>query len=230
MSILTFTENFGTAFKTRVSAQTNTSYAGQAIPGDNGAPNQNIPGAIYNSESNFVFGPMAGGGTAGLADYGTRLKATFNNIPAGVRIFVSTTNVNNAATNLTDPQIPAVWRQRGQCQPNPAPISVMPNSSTVKPPATATLASPASSRPCPATDNGPNGGNVPIAEVSIANGTGTAVWEVVNTNPNTIESFKFAVYTTYVANVAQNTPLPGTSHSQPAASPRPQRPAWLPAR
>src|ERR1019366_8350819 len=61
------------------------------------------------------------------------------------------------------------------------------------------------------TDNGPNNGNVPIAEVSLTNGTGAAVWEVVNTNPNTIESFKFAVYTTYSANVAQNSPLPGTS-------------------
>ena len=62
-----------------------------------------------------------------------------------------------------------------------------------------------------ATDNGPNNGNVPIAEVSIANGTGTAVWEVVNTNPNTNESFKFGVYITYSANVAQNSPPPGTS-------------------
>jgi hypothetical protein len=62
-----------------------------------------------------------------------------------------------------------------------------------------------------ASDNGPNNGNVPIAEVSLSNGTGTAVWEVVNTNPNTSEQFRFAVYVTYTANVAQNSPLPGTS-------------------
>jgi hypothetical protein len=209
VALLTFTENFGTAFKTRVAAQSNTSYAGQAAPGLNGAPNQNIPGAIYNSESNFVFGPMAGGGTAGLADYGTRLKATFNNIPAGVRIFVSTSNVNNAATFV------------------PAPAVIGGSTANANPPAggayigyaqlvngeTSSDGTAAGFFPSVSpTDNGPStSGNVPIAEVSIANGTGTAVWEAVNTNPNTIESFKFAVYTTYVANVAQNSPLPGSA-------------------
>ena len=58
-----------------------------------------------------------------------------------------------------------------------------------------------------------SGGNVPIAEVSIdpTSKSGSAVWEVVNTNPNTPESFKFAVYITYVAAVATNSPLPGNS-------------------
>ena len=58
VNTLTFTENFGTAFKTRVAAQSNNLYAGQIgntppYPNNNG--NQNVPGAIYNSESNFVF-------------------------------------------------------------------------------------------------------------------------------------------------------------------------------
>jgi hypothetical protein len=47
--------------------------------------------------------------------------------------------------------------------------------------------------------------------VSLSNGTGTAVWEVLNTNPNTTENLRFGVYVTYSANVAQNSPLPGTS-------------------
>ena len=46
ISTLTFAENFGTAFKTRVAAQANTLYNGQI---DN--PVQNVPGGIYNSES-----------------------------------------------------------------------------------------------------------------------------------------------------------------------------------
>jgi hypothetical protein len=62
-----------------------------------------------------------------------------------------------------------------------------------------------------ATDNGPNNGNVPIAQVSITGGSGAAVWEVLNTNPNAPDSIRFAVYITYSANAAQNTPLPGTS-------------------
>src|SRR5207302_1990697 len=104
VSTLTFSENFPTAFKTRILAQTNLSYAGQSIPGQ-GVPNQNIPGAIYNSESNFVF-PITGlNQTAGLTDFGTRLRASFNGIPAGVRIFVSTVNVNNNASPVAVPGI-----------------------------------------------------------------------------------------------------------------------------
>jgi len=99
INTLTFTENFPTAFKTRIVPQTNLSYAGQAQPGG-GVPNQNVPGSIYQSESNFVYGGTAGG-VAGLADFGTRLRAVFNNVPAGVRLFVSTVNVNNNANPIT---------------------------------------------------------------------------------------------------------------------------------
>ena len=68
-----------------------------------------------------------------------------------------------------------------------------------------------------ATDNGPNNGNVPIAEVSIdpTSKSGTAVWEVVNTNPNTPESFKFAVYISYTASVASELAAAGYFHRQP---------------
>jgi hypothetical protein len=205
VSVLTFTENFGTAFKTRVFAQTNNTYAGQAVPG-NGAPAQNIPGNIYNSESNFVF-PISGSQTAGLADYGTRLKATFNNIPAGVRIFVSTSNVNNAASPIAVPTPPG--GNLGNA--NPVSGTYVGYAQLVNGETSSDGSSAGFFPSVSPTDNGPSGGNVPIAEVSIANGTGTAVWEAVNTNPNTIESYKFAVYVTYVANVAQNTPVAGAS-------------------
>jgi len=209
VSVLTFTENFGTAFKTRVFAQSNNSYAGQAVPG-NGALPQNVPGQIYNSESNFVF-PINGTQTAGLADYGTRLKATFNNIPAGVRIFVSTSNVNNAASPILGPTPTGPAGGNGGNANNPSGAYVgfaqLINGETSSDGSAAGFFPSVSP-----TDNGPStSGNVPIAEVSIANGTGTAVWEAVNTNPNTIESFKFAVYVTYVSNVGQNTPLPGSA-------------------
>jgi len=208
-AVLTFTENFGTAFKTRVLAQTNTSYAGQAIPtaGSVNNPPQNVPGFIYNSESNFVF-PISSSQTAGLADYGTRLKATFNNVPTGVRIFVSTSNVNNAATFVPAPAIVGGSAANANNPTGYVGYAQLVNGETTSDGNAGTAGFFPS---VPATDNGPNGGNVPIAEVSIANGTGTAVWEAVNTNPNTIESFKFAVYTTYIANVAQNTPLPGSA-------------------
>jgi len=86
---LRYQELFGTAFKTRVGVGPNF----QA----NGAP-QNIPGNIYNSESGFIQPNVTGNNsTAGLADYGTRVKAVFNGIPNGVSIFVSQSNVNPTA-------------------------------------------------------------------------------------------------------------------------------------
>jgi len=99
VAILQYNENFGTAFKTRVAPT-------GAYNGQSGSPvTQNIPGTIYNSESGFYFPAASNAGiAAGLADYGTRLKAVFNNIPAGVRIFVSVTNL---ATNVTSPNTPA---------------------------------------------------------------------------------------------------------------------------
>ncbi len=85
---LTFGENFSAAFRTRVMAQSNAAYAGQTgTPGQNGFVAQNVPGLVYNSESGLVL-PVATGQTAGLADFGTRLKAVFNNVPAGVHLFV----------------------------------------------------------------------------------------------------------------------------------------------
>ena len=66
-----------------------------------------------------------------------------------------------------------------------------------------------------ATDSGPNNGNVPIVELAVSNGTASAVWEVVNTNPNTPESFKFAVYVTYTADVTPQLPGAGNRHRPP---------------
>ena len=210
---LTFSENFGTAFKTRVNAATNTTYAGQI----NNPTTQNVPGAIYNSESNFVF-PLVGTSplqTAGLADYGTRLKATFNNIPAGTRIFVSTVNVNNNAFQVAAPAVIG-GSAANSANSNVGLAAYVGYAQLISTGSTESVndgnAGVSGFFPMIAgTDNGPNNGNVPIAEVSISNGTGAAVWEVVNTNPNTNESLKFAVYTTYSANVAQNAPLPGTA-------------------
>jgi len=209
VSVLTFTENFGTAFKTRVMAQTNTPGAGQLgqLPANPLAGNQATPGGIYNSESNFVF-PIGSNQTAGLADFGTRLKATFNNIPAGARIFVSTSNVNNAASPIAAPAVVGGSAANSNVITGYVGYAQLVNGETSS---DGTGAAGGFLPTVTATDNGPNNGNVPIAEVSLINGTGTAVWEVMNTNPNTIESFKFAAYLTYSASVATNTPLPGTS-------------------
>jgi len=90
IGFLNYTELFPTAFKTRTVAGT-------------GIALQNTLGLVYNSESgyyNTALGSGGGnlGGVGGLADFGTRLKAVFNNIPNGINIFVSVSNVGFSAS------------------------------------------------------------------------------------------------------------------------------------
>jgi hypothetical protein len=73
----------------------------------------------------------------------------------------------------------------------------------------------------PSTDTSSTG-TTPIVEIPVsATGTATAVWEVVNTNPNAIDSFRVAVYATYTANVAQNSPPAGTATVNLSFAPTP---------
>jgi uncharacterized repeat protein (TIGR01451 family) len=80
VAIVRFQENFPTAF----------------LPRTNTTP-QNIPGTIYNSESGFFSSALAASNPnladAGLADAGTRLKATFQGVPAGAQLWVALNNI-----------------------------------------------------------------------------------------------------------------------------------------
>jgi hypothetical protein len=190
LDILRFSKNFGTAFKPRTSAGVYPT-------------SQNIPGQIYNSESGFILGLFnsgALGGTtpatysyAGLADYGTRLKAVFNNIPAGVQIFVSTSNIVNltgassSTGNLAEQVISDTASDGGLATTSTLPLV----------PATAYYP--------------PSSQWVSYSQLSVVNGSATAVWEVVNTNPATLENFDFGVLIAYTASPSTNTPPPGTA-------------------
>jgi hypothetical protein len=86
-----FSERFATAFKRR-----NIATAPEA---PTAIANQNIPGAIYNTETGFYnsgFASTNGANIAGLATQGTQLRATFKNIPDGVSIRVSNRNTSGA--------------------------------------------------------------------------------------------------------------------------------------
>ncbi len=190
ISTLTFGELFPTAFKTRVTAQSASPYAGQTS-----TPAQNIPGQTVNSESDFVF-PLPGASfSAGLADYGTRFKATFNNVPAGAHIFVSTANVVNGTTSVAVPT-PIGGNQANSAFTGYAQLVSTGSTESISD-GIATF---------PAILSTDNAGGVPIAELAFSAGTGSAVWEVLNTNPNSNEDFRFAVYVTYAT---QNFPLSG---------------------
>jgi len=211
LSTLTFTENFGTAFKTRVAAASNNQYAGQI-----NNPVQNVPGVVYMSESNFVLTNVVSGGPAGLTDYGTRLKAQFNNIPAGVKLFVSTTNVNNAALPFSPAfSMGAAGNNVGQTA-----VLQLVSSETVSDGATGVNTG---FFPAVASTDVPSVGTTPIVEIPVgSNGSATAVWEVMNTNPNAIDSAKVQVYISYTSNVAQNSPpAPSTATVNLSFAPTP---------
>jgi hypothetical protein len=183
LGVIQFAENFPTAFKVRQAAAV-----------------QNIPGTIYSAESNFVSTSSGYSSTTtafgttyfpGQADYGTRLKALFSNVPSGVSIYVSTRDITNAFIT-----------------PGTASNAVLVVSETASDAVSGTvpIAGQTGYYSSAAVAN-----TVPIAPVALSSaGTGAAVWEIVNTNPAAIDTLGFAVYINYTAAAATNSPAPGT--------------------
>ena len=212
VAIMQYTENFGTAFKTRVAPIASNFNNGQT---GFGSALQNIPGQIYNSESGFVAAAASTGAIGGittsqsqvgLADYGTRLKAVFNNVPSGVRIFVSVTNLIANTTNATT--VPPASNSTNSFAQLINGETTIDGNGTVPAltPSTAVNGTPAVTA---------------IYEVPLVGGSGTAVWEVVNTNPNANETFNFGVWTAYQANPGSNSPPIGTATVNMSYAPTP---------
>jgi hypothetical protein len=136
---LIFFEGFASAFKVQAGAT------------------QNQPGGPYNSETGFYNAALTGIPVSSLADSGTRLRATFNNVPAGVSIYVTTTQNNSSSPSL----------QAALTSAETGPFSAV----------------------------APTVGN--YAQIPIANGSGIAVWEIIMTDPSSIESASFDVAVSY---------------------------------
>lgn len=156
--------------------------------------------------------PLISGATnnsyAGVADYGTRLKAVFNNIPTGVRIFVSTTNV----INLTGVSGSGAASQPGATSTNSFAQLVV-NDTTADPNATGYPSAPVVPSTGYTSPTQTSGSTIFLnyyAEISVVNGSASAVWEVINTNPATPENFDFGVWLAYTASPNTNSPPPGT--------------------
>jgi len=241
---LIFTEGFATSFKTRVvpggasngipgNSTGNTTWAAEAQ--NLATPsNENIPGGLYggfaaNTESGFIFNYPGftgnnGGSTtytAGLADYGTRLKAVFYNIPAGLTLYVSTTSG----------PVPAIIP--GGTATNPFAVLVATNSGEATPDG-ATF-----SNVITGTASGSDGLNYLALSTNSA-GAATAVWEVTNSNPTAIDVLKFSVYISYAPTAPTTTnpygtPITGlpttlpTPDVQLSLAPEPSQGAFNPA-
>jgi hypothetical protein len=133
-----------------------------------------------------------------LADFGTRLKATFNNIPTGVNIFVSVANVNPTGTNVGSNFANQTGLQN-QAPGTTNSVAGLVLSETATSGAGGFL-------PLVGFTNNTTGvqafGPLPVD----ANGTATAVWEVLSTNPTTSESYDFLVFYSFTGNPSSNIP------------------------
>ncbi len=172
IATIRFQEAFANAFKVRVAS------SGQNIPG---LP---LPQA---SESGFVF--LGSGISFGLADYGTRLKATFTGLPAGVTLFVSNTNVCYTA-----------------CTPNTTEAAILTSSDSTVDSSTVTPTFPGY-----VTAGSQTGTTAYTVDTT---GTVTVVWEVLNSDQSLVEAFDFPVYISYTANPSQGLPTVLTTPAQ----------------
>jgi len=221
---LRYTEQFATAFKTRVEPGSTSGVSNSpgvapnpnttGVTGQAANAQQNIPGYIYNSESGFIpytagSPSLSGNGNiAGLADFGTRLKAVFNNIPSGMSVYVSTTNVLAgpvAATAATSYAVLIAGETAPETYPTPTGTG------------TTTLGG-----------SGVLSGfaAIPYYQLPIVNNSATAVWEVLNTYPNLNENFEFSVWVSYTPSPSTNIPSPGTMSVNMSYAPNPTQGAF----
>jgi hypothetical protein len=186
-TVVTFKELFATAFKTRVDPTVSGQSGGQ---GSNLV--QNVPGTIYNSESGFMPYPSTLSTTpaVGLADAGTRFTAVFNNIPAGIHIYVSLWGVS------TNPLTGAVT---GQVTTGNSTAELVTSETaadtTGAPVATATTGLPTLGAPVSVVDITPSSGT-----------TATATWETITNQPTALDTYQFAVFITFTASPGTNSP------------------------
>lgn len=169
------TEGFPSSFKRRTWALTSD---GETSPPP--LP-QNVPGFGYFTETGF-YNPVAfGSGTAsnpsiGLADFGTRIQIRFDNIGAGVRLFVPTVVSLTSGPVIT-----------GTLRLITAGLSTA-GAGFVAAPATATL------------------GGAPAAEIVSSAGTAVAIYEVLNSNSSAVESATVPVGVAFISNTASKLP------------------------
>ena len=161
--LLSFQEGFASAFKRRNVA---TSAANPLA-----LANQSSVGAIYNTETGFYFSgfpAVSGFNTAGLATQGTRLLARFNNVPAGVSLYVTTQKVTGSSPGVTARLVQTDTAGAGSYNEVTSSITGSFGVSTVT-----------------------------LAPVQLVNGSGIAVWEIVGSDPLSQEEIRFGVVPVY---------------------------------
>ncbi|MCA2967559.1 MAG: hypothetical protein INH43_03495 [Acidobacteriaceae bacterium] len=211
--VLRFTEGFASAFKSRgfrgnlggSSPTPNGNSDVSPTPESQNTPNNNYfaETGFYNTSTPTVTGTQGGvtNGVlgAGLSTQGTRLRAVFTNVPAGVVLYASAYGV----TSNTDPILTGFSTATSSATPNAgSPVRLVSTNGDGAGAFTAVSAT---------TTITQNSFSVPAAQVSLSSGSGTAVWEVMNHNPFSTETVEVLVAVSYVANTSSNLPGVGTA-------------------
>jgi hypothetical protein len=205
--IVRFDEGFASSWKVRNAALT---IAGPtaAATGSIGDLNQNVPGAIYNTETGFSSGgstdaiptgsgvvqqptpfPTTSGlSSAGVANAGTRLMIQFNAIPTGAQLFVPVqlNTVNQSSTSTVVGRAVLV-----AADSTGANIGGIGTGSFGPIPATST-SNTLSGVSVISTNTG-------IAPITVTAGTAIAVYEIVGTDPFQLERLEVPVAVAFTA-------------------------------
>jgi hypothetical protein len=182
------TEGFASAFKVR-NISVFPAIGGPNFPTATPSP-QDIPGVIYSDTESGFYNPVhfpANVVPAGLADFGTRIKVEFQNVPTGAHVYVPLTLFPGAA---------GVVNGTGTAGSSPlAGGSLILNLVTSE--AGAYTAAAASAF------------GATLAEVTLTAGAGEAVYEVVAANQSVVEEADIPITVAYVANPGTNSPAIG---------------------
>jgi hypothetical protein len=205
--ILRFSEGFASSFKRRNIAYTNADVSPVPLP-------QNTPNNNFFTESGFYnpFAVSANNNTsaltsninsAGLASQGTRLMARFTNVPAGVVLYASVYGI----TSCSDCNTNATANITGAATSSTSLVSLVSTDSNGGGAYSAVSATNSSTQ---------SGNTIPTAPITLSNGAGMAVWEVMTSNPFTVQTIEVGVSVAYVANTSNN--LPGIGSASVAGS------------
>jgi len=201
VSVLRYTEGFPTAFRRRfnTSSSSNPSAPG-SLQNFNLPFNQTTsPVSLFNNESMFVNTALAlpsgaqgftPNTTAGLADFGTRVKAVFNNLPNGVNIFVSTDAVNLGSTGTS-----------GGCNVSTNVFTNCGDHFALTDGGEAGAFHYAGN-----TASSPGGGL--STQLTVVNSSATAVWEDLDSDPSSVAQINFNVWITFTSNPGATPPVP----------------------
>jgi hypothetical protein len=205
--ILRFSEGFASSFKRRNIAFQNADVS--PVPMPQNTPNNNFftETGFYNpfvvSGNNNTSGLTSNIAFAGLASQGTRLMARFTNVPAGVVLYASIYGISSCSDCNTN----STANITGAATSSTSLVSLVSTDSQGAGAYSAVSATNSSTQ---------SGFTIPTAPITLSNGAGMAVWEVMNSNPFTVQTIEVGISVAYVANTSNN--LPGIGSASVAGS------------